>query len=103
MENVPQDPRIDQLIDEVAELKAKLLEVSKLSEGYTFDTRNWNAVKQTMEKNEDRFDIFEKKIQSAMNLVSTLQSQFNAFQQQRAIELQKMVNYGPTSHENTDN
>lgn len=101
MSNIPQDPRIDQLIAEVAELKAKLTEVSKLSEGYTFDTRNWTAVKLTLEKNEDRFDIFEKKIQSAMNLVSTLQSQFNAFQQQRAIELHRMVNHGPTS-ENTD-
>lgn len=103
MSNVPQDPRIDQLIETVDALQEKLIHVSKESEGLTWNNRNWEAVKLALEMNEKRFKTFETQIESVKNLVMSLQTQFQAFQQQRAIELQNMVNYGATQRDEETN
>jgi septation ring formation regulator EzrA len=99
MSNVPQDPRIDQLVTTVDEMQKKLTDVSKNVEGYTFDTRNWLAVKLTLEEQEKRFHAFEKQIEQVRNLVMNLQTQFQQFQVQRVTELQNMVNHGPTQRD----
>lgn len=103
MSNVPQDSRIVQLISKVDELETKLTEVSKLSEGYTFDARNWTAVKATLEITEQRIKTIETQIESVKNLVMQVQAQFQQFNQQRAIELSKMVNYGTTQRDEDSN
>ena len=95
--NVPNDSRIENLTNRVAEMETDLREALERTSGLTWNTRNWEAVKTTLEIQEQRFDDLQTQINSAKNLVMTLQQQFTQFQQQRATELQHFVNFGPTS------
>lgn len=97
--NIPDDPRIGQLQDNVKELQEMIRHAVHEHTGTVWNNRNWEAVKQTLEGHEKRFRTFEVQIESVKNLVMGLQSQFQAFQQQRAIELQKMVNYAATQRD----
>lgn len=52
-----------------------------------------------LQTQKQHLNTLNTKIDSVMNLVMTLQESMNNFQRQRAIELNNMVNHGPTSTE----
>ena len=102
--NVAKNPEIEIMVKRVEEMELQLKEALDRTSGLVWNTRNWEAVKGTLEVQEQRFQDFDKELQSIKNLVMTMQRQFQQFEKQRAIELQHFVNFGPTAtHEKTDN
>ena len=90
-ENVPEDTQLTSLENRVKEMETQLAEVLKRTSGLTWNNRNWEAVKTTLEVQDQRFKNLEIQISSIKNLVMVLQNRFTQFEQQRAIELNKLL------------
>ena len=90
-DNVPENSTVLVLSKQVSEMQSQLDEAIKRTSGLTWNNRNWEAVKQTLEKQESRFADLKIQIDSVKNLVMVLQQQYQQFQQQRAIELNNLL------------
>lgn len=86
-ENVPQDATVVNLENQVKEMQNQLSEALKSSSGLTWNNRNWEAVKITLETQEQRLKDLDAKIEMVKGVVMQLQTQFQLFNQQRATEL----------------
>jgi predicted nucleic acid-binding Zn-ribbon protein len=90
-DNVPVNSEVENLAQEVKELRTQLDEALKQTSGLTWNNRNWEAVKQNLEVNEQRINQIGTQIDSLKNLIMQVQTQFQQFQQQRAIELNNLL------------
>lgn len=90
-DNTPENTQLTILEDRVDEMEARLREALNKTSALTWNHRNWEAVKQEMEVQQQRFKTLEMQIESVKNLVMSMQIQFQQFQQQRAIELDQLL------------
>lgn len=60
------------------------------------DTRNWEAVKATLEIYRQDMVTLEQQIKATQGRLATLEGMFNQFNEQRIKELQLKVGNGPT-------
>ena len=95
--NQPVNPEIQLLRNRVEEMERELRDALERTSGLTWNNRNWEAVKLTLEAQEQTLRDFDTELKSVKNLVMTLQRDFIQFKQQRAIELDHFVGHGPTA------
>lgn len=101
-DNEPENTLLTSLETRVKEMEVQLTEALKRTTGLTWNLRNWEAVKQEMEVQRQRFNTFENQINGVKNQITVLQQQFQQFQQQRAIELNNLLSNRQTVRDNNE-